>query len=68
MEWTPAQRDELAREYTRIGIGKAERVPTPASQRLSDPVQFLALLRAIPDGAGVLGILAAYREHATGTA
>jgi hypothetical protein len=66
MDWAPAQRDELARENARIGIRQGERVPYPADARVAEPAGFLALLRAIPDGAGLPGYLAALRQHASG--
>jgi hypothetical protein len=66
MDWTPAQRDELAREYARIGIRKGERMPYPADAGLAEPAGFLALLRGIPDGAGLPGYLTALRQHASG--
>jgi hypothetical protein len=64
MDWTPTQRDELARENARIGIRQGERVPYPADEGVAEPARFLALLRAIPDGAGLPGYLAALRQHA----
>ena len=66
MDWTPGQRDELARENARIGIGKGELIPYPADPGLAEPARFLALLRAIPDAAGLAGYLAALRQHGSG--
>jgi hypothetical protein len=66
MDWTPAQRDELARENARIGIRKGERMPYPDDERLAEPTRFLALLKTIPDGAGVPGYLAALAQHGSG--
>jgi hypothetical protein len=66
MDWNPAQRDELARENARIGIKKGDLMPYPADEGLAEPARYLALLRAIPDDAGLPGYLAALREHASG--
>ena len=56
MEWTEAQRTELAREYKRIGYVEGERWPAPPKQLLPEDV--LALFRRIPDGAGRAGYAA----------
>jgi hypothetical protein len=66
MAWTSAQRDEVAREYARIGIGKGDLLPVPADRRLTEPAGLLGLLRGIPDGAGVPGMLDALRQHGSG--
>lgn len=68
MEWTAAQREELAREYARIGIEKGERLPYPDDARLSEPPRFLGLLRSIADGAGVTGYIAALGKQPSGNA
>jgi hypothetical protein len=65
MDWTTAQHDELTREYARIGIGKGERMPYPDDEELAEPARFLALLRTIPDRAGLPGYLATLRRHAS---
>ena len=56
MGWTTEQRDELAREFGRVGIRAGDQLPTlrgPAGA----PDEYLALVRSIPDGAGLAGFL-----------
>ncbi len=62
MEWTPEQLAELARQYERIGFRAGERWEAPPPQLT--PEQLLTLMRAIPDGAGHGGWLAALRAIA----
>ena len=62
MGWTVQQRAELAEQYARIGFLKGERWAAPPPDLT--PEQLLALMRAIPDGAGHAGWLAALRANA----
>ena len=59
MEWTAQQRDELQRQYARIGYKPGEHWPAPPEGM--SPEDLLALMRTIPDGAGHAGWLAALR-------
>lgn len=56
--WTKSQEAELANEYARIGYVHGEQWPIPQEPDPM-PAGFLALLRSIPDNAGLLGYLAA---------
>jgi hypothetical protein len=62
MGWTQQQRNELAREYARIGYKPGELWPAPPDHLTSD--QLLALFRSIPDGAGREGYMAALAAQA----
>lgn len=53
---------QLGQEYRRIGIREGERLPTPAFG--DDAERFLAMLRRIPDGAGIQGYLQALAAEA----
>lgn len=64
MDWTAAQREELAREYARLDLGAGVRLPFPEDPRLAEPAAFLTLLRRVPDGAGLTGYLDALRRSA----
>ena len=57
MQWTDAQRAEMARHYARIGYVQGELWPAPAANL--EPADVIALLKAIPDGAGREGYIAA---------
>ena len=59
MDWTPQQRDELKRQYARIGYRDGERWAAPPPEL--SPEDLLALMRTIPDGTGHAGWLAALR-------
>jgi catechol 2,3-dioxygenase-like lactoylglutathione lyase family enzyme len=50
MDWTDGQRADLARHYTRIGYVQGELWPAPPDNL--EPADVIALLKAIPDGAG----------------
>ncbi len=60
--WDDDSRAELQREYERIGYHKGELWPFP--ENLDEPAAFLALLRRVPDGAGLSGYLEALKEVA----
>ncbi len=62
MHWTQAQRDALAHEYARVGFRTGEQWPYPAEPALT-PDEFLTLLRAIPDRAGLPGYLEALQHR-----
>lgn len=57
MPWTDSQRADLARHYTRIGYVQGE--VWPAAPDSLEPADVIALLKAIPDGAGREGYVAA---------
>ena len=59
--WTTEQQAALEQEYVRIG-GSEEQWPYPSPE--PTPEEFLALLRRVPDGAGLPGYLAALKERA----
>ena len=59
MHWTDSQRAELARHYARIGYVQGELWPT--SPDTLEPADVIALLKAIPDGAGLAGYIAALK-------
>jgi len=61
--WTSELRAALDREYERIG-GSEEQWPYPSPE--PTPQEFLALLRRIPDGAGLAGYLAALKDRVNG--
>jgi hypothetical protein len=63
MTWTPEQRQDLERENARIGFRPDDLLPSPADPSLSEPAGYLALLRTVPDGAGVAGFIEALRRH-----
>jgi catechol 2,3-dioxygenase-like lactoylglutathione lyase family enzyme len=56
-EWTDGQRADLARHYARIGYVQGEL--WPAAPANLEPADVIALLKAIPDGAGREGYIAA---------
>jgi hypothetical protein len=68
MTWTSEQKQRLERENARIGFRPDGLVPTPADPELLAPERYLALLRTVPDRAGVGGFFEALkqrsREHA----
>jgi hypothetical protein len=53
MEWTDAQRAEIARQYERIGYRAGELWPAPPDHLSADDI--LALLRRVPDRGGLAG-------------
>jgi hypothetical protein len=57
MEWTDSQRAELARHYARVGYVQGEL--WPAAPANLEPADVIAILKAIPDGAGREGYVAA---------
>lgn len=59
MPWTDSQRAELARHYSRIGYVQGELWPAPPDNL--EPADVIALLKAIPDGAGREGYIAALK-------
>ena len=59
--WTSEQQAALDREYARVG-GSEEQWPYPSPD--PTPQEFLAMLRRIPDGAGLAGYLAVLKERA----
>jgi catechol 2,3-dioxygenase-like lactoylglutathione lyase family enzyme len=59
MQWTDSQRAELARHYARIGYVQGELWPSPPDTL--EPLHVIALLKAIPDGAGREGYIAALK-------
>ena len=59
MHWTDGQRAELARHYTRIGYVQGELWPAPPDNL--EPADVIALLKAIPDGVGREGYIAALK-------
>ena len=62
MDWSAEQKAELARHYSRIGYRPGELWAAPPEEL--SPEQLLALLRTIPDGAGLAGWLAALGRNA----
>ena len=62
MDWTADQEVELSRQYARIGFLKGERWEAPPPELT--PERLLALMAAIPDGAGHAGWQAALRATA----
>ena len=60
MTWTDARKEELRREYSRIGYADGERWPFPDPE--PTPEQYLALLRSVLDGSGLAGYLEALRH------
>jgi catechol 2,3-dioxygenase-like lactoylglutathione lyase family enzyme len=56
-DWTDGQRADLARHYARIGYVQGELWPAPPPNL--EPAEVIALLKAIPDGAGREGYIAA---------
>lgn len=63
MVWTTQQGQVLQRENARIGFRADDLLPTPGHPDLAKPEEYLALLRSIPDGAGVAGYLVALRQY-----
>lgn len=65
--WQPdEQRDaEIAREYTRIGIAAGARLPLPRG--LGSAAEYLAFLRQVPDGSGVVGFTATMAQRGAPT-
>jgi len=63
--WTPSdqQSAEIAREYTRIGVGKGDRLPLPRG--LASASEYLSFLRQVPDASGVPGFTATMAGRAT---
>jgi hypothetical protein len=61
--WTKEQETELAREYARVGYRAGEQWPYPQDPEPT-PEELLALLRLIPDGAGLTGYLATIAQRA----
>jgi catechol 2,3-dioxygenase-like lactoylglutathione lyase family enzyme len=59
MNWTDSQRADMARHYARIGYVQGELWPPPPANL--DPADVIALLKAIPDGAGREGYIAALK-------
>lgn len=59
--WTAEQEAALEQEHARIG-GSEEHWPSPFPQPA--PEEFLAMLRRVPDGAGLPGYLAVLKERA----
>ena len=59
--WTKEQQAALEREYARIG-SRERRWPYPSPA--PTPEELLALLRRVPDGAGLTGYIAALEERA----
>jgi predicted enzyme related to lactoylglutathione lyase len=59
MDWTDGQRADLARHYARIGYQQGELWPAPPDNL--EPADVVALLKAIPDGAGRDGYIAALK-------
>jgi catechol 2,3-dioxygenase-like lactoylglutathione lyase family enzyme len=57
MDWTDSQRADLARHYARIGYAQGELWPAPPANL--EPADVIALLKAIPDGAGREAYIAA---------
>ena len=62
MTWSERQRAELAEQYRRVGYIEGERWPAPPPELT--PEELLALFRAIPDGAGRAGYMAALAQRA----
>ncbi len=56
-DWTDGQRADLARHYARIGYVQGELWPAPPPNL--EAADVIALLKAIPDGAGREGYIAA---------
>ena len=63
MTWTSEEKQMLARENSRIGFRPHDLLPSPAHPELATPEGYLALLRTIPDGAGVAGFTNALQQH-----
>ena len=59
MNWTDSQRADFARHYARIGYVQGEVWPAPPDNL--EPTDIIALLKAIPDGAGREGYVAALK-------
>ena len=64
MTWTPEHKQTLEQENSRIGFRTGDLLPSPAHPELATPEGYLALLRSIPDGAGVPGFIEALQRHA----
>ena len=64
MVWTTEQGQVLKRENARIGFRADDLLPMPGHPDLTKPDEYLALLRSIPDGAGVAGYMAALQRYA----
>lgn len=64
MTWTSEHRQTLERENSRIGFLPGDLLPSPAHPELATPEGYLALLRTIPNGAGVPGFIDALERHA----
>ena len=64
MTWSSERKQSLERENARIGFRSGDLLPSPAHPELATPEGYLALLRTIPDGAGVAGFIDALERHA----
>ncbi|MGH7653146.1 MAG: hypothetical protein ACREN6_00655 [Gemmatimonadaceae bacterium] len=60
MEWSQVQRDQLAREYVRVGYVPGEHWPAPPPQL--SPEELLQLFARISDGAGRQGYTDALKD------
>jgi hypothetical protein len=63
MVWTTEQGQALKRENARIGFRADDLLPAPGHPNLTNPTEYLALLRSIPDGAGLAGYVDALRRY-----